>query len=944
MRTQSGPYHRLESEVIHRLILPEHLGAGSRILDVGSGPGIHALRLARQGHHVTLVDISEKSLTAARRRFDEAGLAGQVLHMQHTSAHDMDIEPGRYDAVLLFGPLYHLLDDHEAAECVRRAAAALRPGGHLFAIFLTRTSILRDLLKRGRFDDIRTLLASGYLDHGRYLPLSPASRDDYMPATRTHRLAEAEQLLSAAGLMVVARHAVEGVAAWMRPYVDEVAADAVAFAELSEVVRATAGLDELIEAGDHFLLTARAGTPSSPARSGSTSVPPVSWGARSRVDVIGRDRSVAAGADGQICFAPAATVHQGRRLLAVTVGPAADRVFVPRQLPGRAPEPWYTGGHNRIRIYRSPQRGPVRLDDGHLVPMPAGTVDATGACLVSEGTRLRLWFSARTQDGPWQIYQTVSCDGARTWCEPTLALAPDPAHGSTQGTHVLLPAVLRRRDGWWMWHAGHDGEHRRIHLARSDDGLTWQRHHLALDLGPTGSCDAYAADCPAVTELPDGGLLMLYGAGTSRSLAAARSDNGLHWHKIGPVLHRGTADAPDTRYAFYPALLPTGHSTAELYYAGEDDTGRWQVMTAGTVDLALLAERPAPLELTAGIDQAVARLRDEVPATFWEEPDDCHADGGGFSSADGRLQQIRPASTPVFTARTDDAGTVVVKFGRSRTLVEREHSGLQSLGRYLPVPTTSVHYTGEAAALIAQHIEGTRLAELAGADPERFREVLVDLTAHLVHCATATLTAHATAAADHTRKTPAVATGWVEDLARQLRGIDDLPLHLNGTRLESTIGGLIHLARRHLPQPRWLIHNTGDMHLNNVLVTDSNWYLLDGEFTGLHDLDHVVATLLSSVLKHTRLLTGAHVVRRPDGLHLDAGLRGPLGPELLGTPWLLDRFDGLPVDPARVLAHLLPELYFRLTTTAPDPTEPAPAAGLAALALATRMTRHGATR
>ncbi|MFI2207233.1 hypothetical protein ACH47Z_42520 [Streptomyces sp. NPDC020192] len=50
-------------------------------------------------------------------------------------------------------------------------------------------------------------------------------------------------------------------------------------------------------------------------------------------------------------------------------------------------------------------------------------------------------------------------------------------------------------------------------------------------------------------------------------------------------------------------------------------------------------------------------------------------------------------------------------------------------------------------------------------------------------------------------------------------------------------------------------------------------------------------------------LTGAHVVRRPDGLHLDAGLRGPLGPELLATPWLLDRFDGLPVEPARVLAQ-----------------------------------------
>ncbi|MFJ8364184.1 hypothetical protein [Streptomyces sp. NPDC093984] len=75
------------------------------------------------------------------------------------------------------------------------------------------------------------------------------------------------------------------------------------------------------------------------------------------------------------------------------------------------------------------------------------------------------------------------------------------------------------------------------------------------------------------------------------------------------------------------------------------------------------------------------------------------ASDSSFRSADGRLEQLRRSSTPVFTARTDDAGLVVVKFGRGRLLVERERTGSQALRRHLPVPATTVHYRGEDAAL-----------------------------------------------------------------------------------------------------------------------------------------------------------------------------------------------------------------------------------------------------
>uniref|UniRef100_UPI0013C478DC class I SAM-dependent methyltransferase n=2 Tax=Streptomyces TaxID=1883 RepID=UPI0013C478DC len=254
-RTRSGPYHRLETEVIHQQVLAG-LRPGSRILDIGSGPGVHALELARRGHLVALSDLSVKSLDSARARFREAGLEGHLLGTQHGPAQHLAPPPGQFDAVLMFGPLYHLLDDADALEAVRRAATVLAPGGRLHAIFLTRTSVLRDLLKRGRFAEMTALTGGGYLDHGRYEPLSTVSADDYMPPTRTHRLTEAEDVLHAAGLEVTDRYSLEGVAAWMRPYVDQTATDQAAFTALSRAVRETTQVGELLEAGDHFLLSA----------------------------------------------------------------------------------------------------------------------------------------------------------------------------------------------------------------------------------------------------------------------------------------------------------------------------------------------------------------------------------------------------------------------------------------------------------------------------------------------------------------------------------------------------------------------------------------------------------------------------------------------------------------------------------------------------------------
>jgi SAM-dependent methyltransferase len=100
---------------------------GTRVLDLGCGPGLYAQRLAALGCAVTGVDLSERSLAHARRAAAGAGLA---IEYRRQDFRTLD-EPGRFDLVLqAYGELSTFADDVRD-DLLRRARAALAPGGSL---------------------------------------------------------------------------------------------------------------------------------------------------------------------------------------------------------------------------------------------------------------------------------------------------------------------------------------------------------------------------------------------------------------------------------------------------------------------------------------------------------------------------------------------------------------------------------------------------------------------------------------------------------------------------------------------------------------------------------------------------------------------------------------------------------------------------------------------
>jgi len=164
--------HRTEFAVTLRA-LAEHLPPPpARVLDCGGGPGRYAVELARHGYAVTLFDLSVGNLRLARQKATEASvtLAGYEGGKATDLARFADAS---FDAVLLMGPLYHLLEAEERAEALAEAGRVLRAGGPLFAAFISRYAAHRDAAQRvptWLVEDAaraETLLTSGRLAGGR---------------------------------------------------------------------------------------------------------------------------------------------------------------------------------------------------------------------------------------------------------------------------------------------------------------------------------------------------------------------------------------------------------------------------------------------------------------------------------------------------------------------------------------------------------------------------------------------------------------------------------------------------------------------------------------------------------------------------------------------------------------------------------------------------------
>jgi SAM-dependent methyltransferase len=125
------------------------LDRAERVLDVGCGPGRHALALARGGIDVVGVDLSEDFIALARDAAEEDGLparfeVGDVREL---------VYDGEFDAVVcLCQGGFGLLGGRDEPRAFERIAAALRPGGRLALTAFSAAFAVRFLEAGESFD------------------------------------------------------------------------------------------------------------------------------------------------------------------------------------------------------------------------------------------------------------------------------------------------------------------------------------------------------------------------------------------------------------------------------------------------------------------------------------------------------------------------------------------------------------------------------------------------------------------------------------------------------------------------------------------------------------------------------------------------------------------------------------------------------------------------
>lgn len=130
------PEGRLRSDLTFSNLeefLPSSLPHGPKhALDVGAGTGVTAVRLARLGFRVTLLDSSEAMLDTARRTVEESGVADRVAFQQGDANRLAELfQPAVFDVALCHNVLEYV-DDPSAV--LRDAARLLRGSSAILSI------------------------------------------------------------------------------------------------------------------------------------------------------------------------------------------------------------------------------------------------------------------------------------------------------------------------------------------------------------------------------------------------------------------------------------------------------------------------------------------------------------------------------------------------------------------------------------------------------------------------------------------------------------------------------------------------------------------------------------------------------------------------------------------------------------------------------------------
>ncbi|HAX76372.1 MAG TPA: class I SAM-dependent methyltransferase [Cyanobacteria bacterium UBA11372] len=120
---------------------------GATVLDGGCGPGVHSIRVAKEGYRVCAIDFSQAMLQEAKARVERAGMSHAVEFKQEDLT-NLSFEDGSFQYVFSWGVIIHIREIEKALDNLARIVA---PGGKLALYVTNKTALDRKIEFVARF-------------------------------------------------------------------------------------------------------------------------------------------------------------------------------------------------------------------------------------------------------------------------------------------------------------------------------------------------------------------------------------------------------------------------------------------------------------------------------------------------------------------------------------------------------------------------------------------------------------------------------------------------------------------------------------------------------------------------------------------------------------------------------------------------------------------------
>ena len=249
-----GRLHRglglIEFACTKEILLEELPPSPAVVYDIGGGYGEYAFFLAEQGYEVHLFDLAEEHIRMANER----GSAVRLVDAAVADARSIPRADASADAILLFGPLYHIIEREERAKCLAECRRLLKPGGKLFTANIT---CFATALKYTECYDWRPALD----DEATYCMIESTVRTGLHNGKEIglvyfHRPAELQTEVVSAGFSDVDLRGVIGPA-WIIRNLDEVWPDPLKREAIMRIVRLLEKEESLMGFSTHFLSISR---------------------------------------------------------------------------------------------------------------------------------------------------------------------------------------------------------------------------------------------------------------------------------------------------------------------------------------------------------------------------------------------------------------------------------------------------------------------------------------------------------------------------------------------------------------------------------------------------------------------------------------------------------------------------------------------------------------